>query len=250
VQNQRLWQCLENSMLGIGYQVVRAGTFQGGRKIFIQIALNDAQDYLANGDAFKNYLTFVTSHDGQIPVSAFDTSVRICCLNSLNWSLRNKGILNLTVSHTKNSEIRMEKMEQEIDALLVKRQEFYKSIEYLMNKPMSLDLANKVVAGFIGNGNELSTRSENQVDEIVGLFQSGIGNSGKTYADALNAITEYYSFHASDNKQKLFVSNEIGSAGQKKVEFFDLLLSDDELNRLANRGDALLKARQQAVVLV
>jgi phage/plasmid-like protein (TIGR03299 family) len=249
VQNHRLWQCLENSLLGIGYQIVRTGTFQNGRKVFIQIALNDAQDYLANGDKFKNYLTFVTSHDGQIPVSAFDTSIRIICLNSLKLSMRNKGMLNLTVSHTKNSEIRMEKMEQEIDELLVKRAEFYTSIEYLMNKPMTVDYANKVLTGFVANGDELSTRAENQVDELVGLFQNGKGNNGKTYADALNAVTEYYTFHASDNKQKLFVSNEIGSAGEKKVEFYDLLMNDDELNQLAARGDALLKARQQAVVV-
>jgi phage/plasmid-like protein (TIGR03299 family) len=249
IQNSRVWQALEEALVGVNYKVVTTGSLQNCRKVFISVAIDGKQEYVVNGDKFMNYLTFASSHDCSMGLEAWDTSIRVCCQNTLKASRANKGDINLRVYHTKNNEFKIREMESTLESLFEKRQEFYTSLEYLMSKPMTLDRANQIVAGFVANGDELSTRAENQTDEIVGLFQHGKGNSGQTYFDLLNGVTEYFTHNASDNKQKLFVSNEIGSAGEKKVEFYDLLMNDDELNQLAARGDALLKARQQAVVV-
>jgi phage/plasmid-like protein (TIGR03299 family) len=249
IQNRRIYDAIIESLAGVKYKIVSSGSIQNGRKVFFSVALDDNQDYVVNSDKFKNYVSFLSSHDGQLSFETYDCSIRLQCNNTINISRTQKGKINLHVYHTKNNEFKIREMESTLESLFEKRQEFYTSLEYLMSKPMTLDRANQIVAGFVANGDELSTRAENQTDEIVGLFQHGKGNSGQTYFDLLNGVTEYYTFHASDNKQKLFVSNEIGSAGEKKVEFYDLLMNDDELNQLAARGDALLKARQQAVVV-
>ena len=249
ISNKRIWDALQEALVGVNYKVVSAGSLQNCRKVFISVAIEDKQDYVVNGDKFRNYISFITSHDGTLAFSVQDVSLRCVCFNTVMASLaQGGGAVDLKVYHSKNNEFKIREMEVTLEDLFIKREEFYKSVEYLMNKPVSLDKANQILAGFLGNGDELSTRVENQVNELVGLFQHGKGNNGQTYHDLFCGVTEYFTHNASDNKQKLFVSNEIGSAGQKKVEFFNLLLDDNALNQLANRGDALLKARQQAVV--
>lgn len=106
---------------------------------------------------------------------------------------------------------------------------------------MSLELANKVLAGFVVNGDEMSTRASNTVNAISNLFVAGIGNNGNTYADLLNGVTEYYT-HSNNKKNAFnnFQSSEFGGAAQTKAEFFDALMNDDTLNSLAKRGEKLL----------
>jgi phage/plasmid-like protein (TIGR03299 family) len=250
ISNNRVWEALQEALVGVNYKVVSTGSLQNCRKVFISVAIEDKQDYVVNGDKFRNYISFITSHDGTLAFTAQDVSLRVVCFNTMTASLaQGGGSVDLKVYHSKNNEFKIREMEKTLEDLFIKREEFYKSVEYLMNKPVSLDKANQILTGFVGNGDELSTRAENQAQELVGLFQNGLGNNGQTYADLLNSVTQYFTHSVSDNKQKLFVSNEIGSAGQKKVEFFDLLMNDAELNQLAARGDALLKARQQAVVV-
>jgi phage/plasmid-like protein (TIGR03299 family) len=248
IQNSRLWEALENSLVGVNHKIVSAGSIANCRKIFISVELSDAQDYVVNRQAYKNYLTFISSHDGSTGAEFFDSSVKIVCGNTFNWSRRDKGLLNLKVFHTKNSETKIQNAEAEIEQLLEKRQEFYTTIEWLASRPMTTEQANKILTGFLAK-DEVSTRTENTVDEIVQLFQSGRGNSGQTMEDLWSGFTEYYTHFCSKDDAKRFASNQFGTANDKKLEFFDALLSDAELNQLAARGDALLKARQQAVVI-
>lgn len=249
IQNSRIWEALENALVGVKYKIASAGSIANCRKIFVSVELSEAQDYVVNRQQYKNYLTFISSHDGSTAAEFFDSSVKCVCENTFNWSRRDKGLLNLKVFHTKNSEIKIQNAEAEIERLLEKRKEFYQTIEWLASRPMTTEQANRVLTGYL-SADELSTRTENQVQEIVGLFQSGRGNSGQTVEDLWSGFTEYYTHFCSKDDAKRFASNQFGSANDKKLEFFDILLSDDEINRLANRGDALLKARQQAVVTV
>lgn len=240
IQNSRVWEIIENALVGVNHKVAVTGSLQNCRKVFISVSIDGKQDYVVNGDKFQNFLTFTTSHDGSIALECYDTSIRVVCQNTLNASRANKaGNVNLKVYHTKGNEFKIKDMEKTLEDLFVKREEFYNSLEYLANKPMTVEQANKILTGFLGS-EELSTRVENQVEEIVGLFRNGKGNQGKSAYDLLNGVTEYFTHNASDNKVKLLTSNEFGSAGEKKVEFYDLLLSDKELDALAKRGEKLL----------
>lgn len=247
IQNSRVFECIENSLVGVKHTIQVAGSLANCRKIFISISLDNDQDYLVGKDKFKNFITFISSHDGSLSLSAYDCATRVCCENTLNWSLREKGILNLNVFHTKNCAVKITNMEEQIEKLLEKRVEFYSSLEYLASKPMSLDMCNKVLTGFIGAGEELSTRAQNQIEEMTGLFKHGIGNNGQTYADALNSVTQYFTREVSDNKSKLLASNMFGSSNAKKLDFFDALLDDATLDALAKRGEKLLAIQSQVV---
>jgi hypothetical protein len=129
-------------------------------------------------------------------------------------------------------------MKQEIDKLFEKREEFYTSYEALMNRPMSSEMAEKILIGFEAV-DDLSTRTKNKISEIHQLYLDGAGNNGKTVADLLNGVTEYYSGKSSKTVSKAWSSSEFGGGAKKKLDFWGSL-DDNSLDRLAARGEKLL----------
>jgi phage/plasmid-like protein (TIGR03299 family) len=243
IQNSRVWESINNSLAGLNYQIVTAGSLGNCQKVFICVKLLDSENYVVNKDQFKNFMVFTSSHDGSLAFNAYDTSIRVVCQNTLQWSMLEKGILNFKVYHSKNSEIRIQGMEAEIEKLLIKREEFYSSMKYLMEKPMSGEKADLILSGWLST-DKLSTRACNQKERILELFQSGKGNNGETVYDLFNGVTEYYTHESGKGETKQYSSSEFGTGARKKVEFAEIAFDDNLLEKLAKRGEVMLKARE------
>lgn len=243
IQNKRVFEALENALTGINYRVTSTGSLGNCSKIFICVELKDHQDYLVNKDKFKNFVTFVSSHDGSMAFEAYDTAVRTICQNTLNWSRLDKGTLNLRVFHTKNAEMKITRLEEEIEKLLIKREGFYKTYTGLCTRPISLEDSEKLLAGWIApiKAEHLSTRAYNQTQDILHWFKNGKGNGGKTAADLLNGVTEYYTHYCSDDDNKRFLSNMGGNADNSKLDFWTTI--NGEWEEYINRGRELLENR-------
>ena len=249
IQNSAIWECLQNSLEGLDFKVSSIGSLDGKKKVFICVELGDTRKMSIAGDEFKNYLTFASSHDGSMSFEAYDTSIRTICNNTLQWSRNAKGKLRFNVRHTKNHQARITNVEQAISDLFDKRQALADKIEQLAEKPLTLAQAEKVIAGFV---DVKSTRSINIGSQILDLFQTGKGNSGKTQYDLLNGVTEFYTHHSKgstvkDAQSKQVATSEFGSAANKKVEFFDWL-TNDKLDELAAKGEALLNENKLSLV--
>jgi len=248
IQNERIWECLEASLDGLDYEVSCIGSLDNKKKIFISVELGETREMTIAGDKFANYLTFTSSHDGSMSFEAYDTSVRVVCQNTLQWSRAAKGKLKFSVRHTKNHEMKIGNVEQAISDLFDKRRALADKLERLAETPLNLSQAEKLIAGFVNVG---STRSVNVGSQMLEKFTHGIGNKGKTAYDLLNGVTEFYTHESKgksvDNWQaKQASTSEFGSAANKKVEFFDLL--DGDIDALAAKGDALLKKAEVSLV--
>ena len=238
IQNEQLFEIISEGLTGINHKIVSAGSLGDCRKIYISVELCGHQDYLVNGDKFKNILSFVSSHDGSMALEAYDSSIRVVCANTLQWSRKQKGLLNLKVRHTQNSQLKIEGMKETIEKLFKKRESFYETYAGLCVRPMDSKKAEQIIAGFLAKGEDMSTRAYNQTQEITQLFRAGLGNKGETQADLLNAVTEYYT-RGGENKAKSFASSEFGSARDRKLDFFELM-TDGEIDKIARRGEATL----------
>jgi phage/plasmid-like protein (TIGR03299 family) len=212
IQNSRIWEIVNNSLGGVKYKVAVAGSLGNRRKVFISVALEGESEYFVHEDKLNAFLTFASSHDESMALEAFDSNIRVVCANTLRAARGSKGKMNVRVQHSGDVGDKIVGMEAKIVALLEFRKDFYGSLVRLMDKPVSVEDAERIVAGYIAeDSDKYSTRAKNQVEEIVNLFQRGLGNHGKNRYDLLNGVTEFYTHHAASNIERGALSNEFGS---------------------------------------
>jgi phage/plasmid-like protein (TIGR03299 family) len=77
----------------------RAGSYNGGRRVWIQARINDNSSIL--GDAFEKFIIFMNSHDGTGSIRAIITPIRIACSNALGMALK-KAERSWAVKHCGN----------------------------------------------------------------------------------------------------------------------------------------------------
>jgi phage/plasmid-like protein (TIGR03299 family) len=243
IQNSRVWEALHRALNGVPFNVMGAGYTHHGGRIFIQAKVDGSADMKVNGDDFLNYFTLYSSHDGSSAFEIFDTSLRICCRNTLQAARRIGGKqFKLKVRHTRTADIRFENMMDQLDRIMANRQRTYRDLNYLneimLDRSEMLDWA----VGFFNQANNLTGGASGKASESVRLAHTGTGNRGETAYDLLNGVTEMLT-HGRDNTTRpatsLFKTSEFGSAADQKAHALDLLVAPRAFGRLVQRGREL-----------
>ena len=100
VQNREAFSFID-SLAGEGVTFLQAGSFQGGKKVWILSKL--PEDYPLMDNRVSPYIVFINSHDGSGSIKAAMTPVRVACQNMLNLALR-KAVRYWSANHTGNIE--------------------------------------------------------------------------------------------------------------------------------------------------
>lgn len=260
ISNGELWDAAKGAIEGIGAKVSCVGTLKAGKVFFVSVQLNEDGGKFtvkrANGEGFDDFfanLNIIGSHDGTLGVKAYDSTVRIVCMNTLRWSLEAAGDVNFTVYHTKNAPTAMTNLPALVNAILSGRAQFRDSMEYLATQAISATDARLLVTGyfvrgFLANAHtekdayQIATRTRNAIEEISTLFHRGKGNLGKSLYDLLNGVTEYYTTGEgtgkgeTDKAARLCKAN-FGKAADHKTAFCNLLMSGaDTLKEAIEQG--------------
>jgi hypothetical protein len=84
----------------------------------------------------------------------------------------------------------------------------------------------------------------------VTLFNNGRGNNGRTGADLLSAVTDFYTHESSGKRGEMAqaYSSEMGASGKCKTDFFNTVstrangwaMDGDKLKNLADLGEKSL----------
>ena len=252
ISNCELYEALKAGVGDAG-KIVTAGTLGRGKRAFFSVLLNDGGEFevkRANGarDAFKAHLNFITSHDGTLAAQAYDSTIRIVCQNTLDWSMQAAGDVGFKVYHTAGSAVAMSKMGELISAVLEGRREFVGAMGELEQLQLSTPQARELATGYFAligakmNGGKveaLATRSANAADEITALFSRGKGNGGRTGYDLLNGATEYWTNGDGTGKRasdaKRLSSAAFGTAAEHKVRFVAMLRGNRDAMREAGK---------------
>ena len=227
--NSAFIDCIRNAVMGIdGLKLASVGSVMGRNRVFISFEIGKANFTYGKRD-FECALNFGNGHDKGQTFWANTSNIISVCLNTFNMNLRHKSKnVNVRIRHTKNSQIKLDNVEDIVAGALGAQAEFKNIFENLLDIKSDAGEARNVFAGFIGKGEEMSTRAVNTVDRLTTLFISGAGNEGKNRADQFCAITDLYSHESSggDDRMKQWVSSEFGSGATKKREFLDAITSD------------------------
>lgn len=243
VQNERLWEAMDQGLIGVDYKVVSSGSYNNCKSVFIKVDIEPEQNYVVGNDQFHSSMMFCTSHDGTGAVHAFDCNLRLVCMNQLRSAIRkNKNNeFGFTLKHTRNANKKMRSFGPMIEATIEKRAEFYTSLEYLQ----SLDCNDAKAKAFIRatlaptttKWEDVSTRVKNNAEDVFNRFKNGDGNNGETYYDLLNGFTEHWTrCNNSKDTFKNFVSSEFGTGAKRKRDVFTTLLNRDKTYNAINRG--------------
>jgi hypothetical protein len=246
ITNEEVWNTMEKAVKDVDATISALGTLEGGKKFFVSLDLNQETESIVNGDKFLSHLNLITSHDGTLAAEAYDSTIRIVCMNTLRWSRQAAGEVGFKVYHTQGADVAMPRMGELVNAILLGRAEFRNAMEYLATVPCTATEARQIALGYLSslntNKKEVAKRTLNAAEEIANLFARGKGNNGRNLYDLLNGVTEYYTHgdgtgKKSDAATKAYKA-EFGSAAEHKEAFSNLLLVPSEVEKLKEAGKA------------
>jgi phage/plasmid-like protein (TIGR03299 family) len=184
------------------------------------------------GDSVKKYIVLSNTHDGSGALQAFFSNVRVICQNTLNMALKAAGKDGLKIRHTMNAKAKMEEAAKLMKKANEYQQEFLGLANTLANTPFTLDQMVSLSKELMPQREDtkVTTRGDNNREQLVHLFERGQGNAGKSLWDAYNAVTEYADHHRSTRitgdaaaAEQRLASNWFGSGFLLKQKGLDLV---------------------------
>jgi len=249
IDNSRIWDMVQDALIGMQHQIVSVGTVADRSKGFISVKLDEA--FTAASRNTEPLLNLIWGHGGNISLIARSGFTVTVCENTFNVNLGRKGRdFNLSLKHTKNALDRIQNMNEAIQNYAGVVAEFKAAMDSFESVSCDEESARKIVSGIVTPDSferefTVATRTRNNIDRMVTLFGHGAGNKGETLADIFNAATDYYSHESSggdNNRMKQYVSSEFGSGNRMKDTFFNTLSNEDELDRVTRRGEKVMMA--------
>jgi phage/plasmid-like protein (TIGR03299 family) len=182
-----------------------AGSLREGSRIWVLAKLNREPLVIAQGDEVEKYLLLSHSHDGSLAVRVGFTPVRVVCRNTLAMAHGSDASKLIRVKHTKDVHENLETIRETMN---VANQEFEATAEQyrlLARKSINQADLHKYVKLVLKAEDDASTRMKNTIAEIIGLCESGRGNTlpsvSGTYWTAYNGMTEWLSYQRGRNQE-------------------------------------------------
>lgn len=252
LQNEVLFDALQESLQGINYKIVSAGTLSGLKNFFISVEFEENSNInLPDGSECKAFFNLFTSHNGTKNASFYDSVLRIVCQNTARASFQAKGNQGFNISHTKNASVRINDMAKIVNNILLGRLQFEEKMAELYSIPCDLSAAERFTAGFLADKTRtegaLSTRSLNQMTEIVSLAWNGAGNRGGNMFYLAQGATEFWTRGngtggANKDLGRKAYSAEYGLGMDNKCAFLAALSDTNQREKFIKRGDLVLTA--------
>ncbi len=191
VQPQQVLEFYRDLVAAGGFELETAGVLKGGRKLWALAKTNQSTS-LKGGDQVKAYLLLATSCDGTLATSAFFTSVRVVCNNTLQLSLRGgEGVIKVPHSTVFDPT----SVKHQLGLGLSSWDQFQRSIKKLAARPVSEAEAKAYLVDVLGDPSNPFELQPKPVKTALELFSGGGIGAGMSSAKGtawglLNAVTE------------------------------------------------------------
>jgi phage/plasmid-like protein (TIGR03299 family) len=119
LQNESAFKFMD-ALVGEGLAMYEtAGALNGGRRVWM-LARIPKELRVGKGDVVQPYVMLTNRHDGGGAVRVLPTSIRVCCQNTLNMSLRGRGASKegLSIRHTKNVQAAVEEAREKLGIII------------------------------------------------------------------------------------------------------------------------------------
>lgn len=183
-----------------------AGSLREGSRIWVLAKLNRAPLVIAQGDEVQKFILLSHGHDGSLAVRVGFTPIRVVCANTLALAHNADASKLIRLKHTKDIH---ENLENIREIMNVANQEFEATAEQyrlLARKSINgADLRRYVKKVLKVEGDKISTRMKNTIEEILGKCEFGKGNDlpsvRGTLWTAYNGFDEWLAYDRGHNQQ-------------------------------------------------
>jgi phage/plasmid-like protein (TIGR03299 family) len=178
-----------------------AGALAKGSRIWVLAKLNRDPLVIAEGDTVEKYLLLSHGHDGSLAVRCGFCGIRVVCSNTLAMAHKSDASLLIRVKHTKDLHQNLANIREVMNLANAEFESTAEQYRLLARKSINQDDLRKYVKRVlqIEDEKELSTRTKNTIAEIIGLCESGRGNTlpsvSGTYWSSYNGVTEWLSYN-------------------------------------------------------
>lgn len=226
VDNRSMFEPFDSIVQSSGAVYESAGLLGHGKTCWVSARLGD--DFTVRDDAFQRRVIMLVYHNGLQRNSYFGYNNRVICNNmmaSLNNQSRKHG---LGVKHTPKWEDNLSLAVEAFRESIRESDKFARDVGILAATKMTKLQAVRFSLKFFNDFKPIKikdrtsrskTRNHNKVEELMHLFEEGVGNEGKTRYDMFNAVTEYLDHRSVTDKvdtSRRFISNLNGLQAAKK----------------------------------
>ena len=229
VDNDKMFEPFHSIVENCDATYESAGMVAHGKANWISARLGN--EFEVRDDKFERRVIMLVYHNGMQRNSYFTYNHRVICNNMMS-SLTTASRQGIGVKHTPTWQANLELAGEAFSESITDSNKFQSAMATLAKTRMTSGEAAKFSKRFFldfktpekGKKKEektqrSKTRLKNKVDELVSLFEEGLGNEGKTRYDMFNAVTEYLDHHSikkNANTGKRFLSNLSGMQANKK----------------------------------
>ena len=194
-QNDEIVELVLRGMEGFGeLSVSKAGSINGGRKVFIQLAVEGYS--MVGSERIKRYVTIIDSNDGSTGLSVGIGELVMSCNNQF-YKFYKGG--QSKFRHTASLTQRIKELPQLIEMTLVESLKLTETYKRFQSTEVSRKLADELVKSLLGfdrqmsikDESELSTRKLNSMDSLYNHIEKETNQKGWNAFGLFSGVTSW-----------------------------------------------------------
>jgi hypothetical protein len=205
-QNDEIVELVLRGIEGFGeLSVSKAGSINGGRKVFLQLAIDGYS--LVGSENIKRYVTVIDSNDGSTGLSVGVGEVVMSCQNQF-FKFYKKG--QSKFRHTASLIERIKEIPRLIELSLSESMRLTETYKAFQSNEVSRNLANEMVKHILGfdknmsirTESKISSRSLNSMETLYNHIEKEMNQKGNNLFGLFSGVTSWTTHEKSAPKRE------------------------------------------------
>jgi phage/plasmid-like protein (TIGR03299 family) len=230
LQNREAFQWFQPFLDAKEAALHTAGSLQEGSRVWVLAKMNRDPLVIAVGDVVEKFILLSHGHDGSLAVRVGFTPIRVVCANTLSLAHRADASKLIRIRHSASV---VENLANVRAVMSLANAEFEATADQyrlLARKSINqADLSRYVKKVLKVEGDKISTRTMNMMQQITALCEFGRGNNlasvSGTYWTAYNGVNEWLSYNRGHNQQNRLNSLWFGDSANMNKHALETALA-------------------------
>jgi len=181
-----------------------AGSLCEGSRVWVLAKLNRDPLVIAAGDEIGKFILLSHSHDGSLAVRVGFTPIRVVCANTLALAHRADASRLIRVKHSASLHENLANIREVMNMANAEFEATAEQYKLLVRKSINQADLRSYVKRVLKVEGKISTRTQNMIQEIMGLCESGKGNAMPSIRNTLwssyNGVTEWLGYQRGNSE--------------------------------------------------